>query len=105
MEQYIMDHANELGYASTNDATGCSLWWGKNSSSSALRYSEHVQIDAKVKEEFLEYRNNLERHTKAVSKFEPIPDLMESIPKTGSHDVCVKARLHPNGLQEFFASD
>ena len=99
LEKYIMEHTRDLGYASTDDPSGCNVW---KSQSTLVKSFLTFQIDPQQQNEFEQYRLNLQRYTDAMSAFEPIPDLLESIQSTGTHTVCRKARLHPDGLQEFF---
>ena len=112
VEQYLMDHVQELGYASDNDPSGCDIWKTPTKPSS-LRHQhaqeqffdkDHssFQINDSVRTQFTQYRKALEDHTNAMKTFKPIPDLLESIQQTGTHDVCRKARLHPNGIEALF---
>ena len=95
-EQYIIDHAEELGYSASdrNSAPkGCLIW--KDPSLST----------PEVHKALTEYSAEVVKHTKIIADFEPIPDLLKSIIDTGSHDVCATARPHPNGLKALFPSN
>jgi len=95
-EQYIMDHAEELGYGTSDykqAPKGCLIW--KDPSLST----------PKVHKALTDYSVEVVKHTKIIADFEPIPDLLKSIIETGSHDVCATARPHPDGLKALFPSN
>lgn len=100
-EKYIIEHAEQLGYASTkvgtanepwlNLASGCAIW-----------------LDPKVSNEEIynglrSYLKDLNEYNEAMKKFEPIPDLSDDI-KKGNYDACLSAKVHPNGLSALFPS-
>ena len=90
VEKYILDHAMELGFDSDENPSGCRIWRDPD----ATNKDVHHQLSNYMKE--------LDGHTAAVQNFEPIPDLLPEIIKTGNNDVCTKARLHPDGLKALF---
>jgi len=98
VEQYLLDHAGELGYTSTEDPSGCGIWKTEKEDDSDFK------IDPSIRKALSSYRDNLQDHTQAIQSFEPIPDLLKSIRTTGNHDVCATARPHPDGLQALFPS-
>ena len=92
-EKYIVEHAVELGYASEKNPKGCLIWKDPNATS------------AEIHKSLTSYSTELDAHTAAIKNFKPIPDLLKSIAKTGNHDVCATARLHPDGLKALFPSN
>jgi hypothetical protein len=95
-EQYIIDHAEELGYSASdrnNAPKGCLIWKDPSVSTPEIHKA------------LTEYFAEVVKHTKIIADFEPIPDLLKSIIKTGSHEVCATARPHPDGLKALFPSN
>jgi hypothetical protein len=92
-EKYIVEHAVELGYASEKNPKGCLIWQDPSATS------------AEIHKSLTSYSTEIDAHTAAIKNFKPIPDLLKSIVKTGNHDVCATARLHPDGLKALFPSN
>ena len=90
-EIYIMEHAQELGYDSAKDPTGCNIWNNINDTNEVI----YNQLQS--------YSTDLDNYNIAVQEFEPIPDLMSGI-KEGDYSVCKSTRLHPEGLIGLFPS-
>jgi len=90
IETYIIDHAVELGYASEQNPPGCTIWKYPNATNPDI----HKQLQ--------NYMKDLDSHAQTINSFKPIPDLLTDIITTGNHDVCAKARPHPNSLKALF---
>jgi len=92
-ERYFMSNMKALGYNSIDNPNTCDIWSDPEVTSQ--------QIHAKL----VAYDKELDDHTKAVDKFKPIPDLLRLIQKNdGNHEVCEKARIHPDGIKALFPS-
>ena len=91
VEKYIMDHAEELGYASLTNPSGCTTWRDINATNEEI----YNQLQS--------YSSDLDNYNKAVLNFEPISDVMIGI-KEGNYDVCSSTKLHPDGLIGLFPS-
>jgi hypothetical protein len=94
VEQYIMNNLVKLGYDKANDPKTCDMW------------TDPKVTTAEVHKKIKAYKDDIEAHTEAIRKFEPIPDLMKSI-RAGEDidEVCKKTRPHPDGLRALFASN
>ena len=92
LEKYFLDHAVQLGYHVTHTPPpqGCAIWYDNTT---------------EIYDDLMRYRQHLKNHTQAIQNFEPIPDLLQSIISSGSHDVCETARPHPQGLEALFPGD
>lgn len=90
-EKYIVDHAEELGYASWTNPSGCTIWRDINATNEEI-YNQ-LQL----------YSSDLDIYNEAVRNFEPIADVMIGI-KGGNYDVCASLKLHPDGLIGLFPS-
>ena len=88
-EQYILDHADDLGYASEEDPDGC------------LIYSDPTITNEGIHQELLSYLSDLENYIAAVKDFQPVPDVLGEITK-GNYDVCSSLKLHPEGVRGLF---
>ena len=95
-EQYIIDHAEELGYSASNR---------ENAPKGCLIFKDPSVSTPEIHKALAEYSAEVVKHTKIIADFEPIPDLLKSIIETGSHDVCATARPHPDGLKALFPSN
>jgi hypothetical protein len=85
-----MDHKFEidaLGYSS-----GCQVWM--NASATSPQIYKGLQS----------YSRDLDQYNAAIRDFQPIPDLLETIKRTGNHDICATARPHPDGIKALFTS-
>lgn len=91
VEKYITDHSVELGY-NESLSEGCKIWRDPSATTPEIHKDLHS------------YSKDLENYFAAVNNFTSIPDLLESIKRTGNHDVCATARPHPNGIQALFPS-
>jgi uncharacterized protein YxeA len=90
IEKYIIENLVNLGYDKESKSTsGCAIW--KNESASDIYSDLH------------EYGKSLDEYNKAVQNFTEIPDLMESIKASGDHQICESAKIHPDGIEAFFA--
>jgi len=118
-EKYVVDHADELGYASENNPSGCEIWKDNTddltttSTTSAERKVLHTNLHG--------YQSDIDSHTQAIKEFKAIPDLMNSIIKSSKNidddnagsgytntdrdAICAAARPHPDGLQGLFPSN
>ena len=94
VEQYIMDNLDKLGYGKDNNPKTCSMWTDPSITTAEV----HKKLNA--------FKDDIEAHTEAIKKFEPIPELMKSI-RAGEDidEVCQKTRLHPDGLRALFPSN
>ncbi len=90
-EKYIVAHAEELGYASLKNPSGCTIWKDMNAMSKEI----YNQLQS--------FSSDLDNYNDAVRNFEPILDVMIGI-KEGNPDVCSFAKLHPDGLIGLFPS-
>ena len=90
-EIFIMEHAQELGYDSAKNPTGCNIWNNINDANEVI----YNQLQS--------YSTDLDNYNIAVQEFKPIPDLMSGI-KEGDYSVCTSTRLHPEGLLGLFPS-
>jgi hypothetical protein len=92
-EEFIVEHATDLGLASKEFPSGCRIWKSKETLSPDLYHN------------LTAYASDLEKHSQLVKDFKPIPDLLKSIIETGSHDVCKLPRPHPIGIRALFQSN
>ena len=90
-EKYIVDHAEELGYASLTNPSGCTIW------------KDIKATNEEIYNQLQSYSSDLDNYNEAVRNFEPISDMMIGI-KGGNYDVCSSAKLHPDGLIGLFPS-
>ena len=90
-EDFIIENADALGYSSRNNPSGCDIWY-PNSTHSEL-------YDA-----LSSYAKDLSEYNKAVTNFEPIPDVFPSI-KKGDYSVCESTKLHADGVSGLFPSN
>ena len=88
-EQYVLDHADDLGYASEEDPDGC------------LIYTDPTITNEDIHQELTSYLSDLENYIAAVKEFEPVHDVMSEIIQ-GNYDVCSSLRLHPDGVRGLF---
>ena len=78
IEKYIMDNRKELGYDPANknaNPAGCSIW---SNTINADNTNANANTD-NIKQLFANYSIDLDRHTKAINDFQPIPNLLKSI--------------------------
>jgi len=95
-EQYIVEHAEQLGYASDSDPSGCAIW------------NDPDTTNKDIYEGLRSYANDLDQYITAVKNFQPIPDLLTSIKNgNGDYSVCATAKLNPggSGLNALFPSN
>lgn len=90
-EKYIVEHAEQLGYASADNPMGCTIWDDPNAT--------NVDIHKGLRS----YSDDLDKYIAAVKDFQPIPDVFTSI-KKGNYSVCSDTKLHPDGLSALFPS-
>ena len=90
-ENYIMEHAQKLGYDSSANPTGCNIWNNINDTNEVI----YNQLQS--------YSTDLDNYNNAVQEFKPIPDLMIGI-KEGDYSVCKSTKLHPDGMLGMFPS-
>jgi hypothetical protein len=92
-EEYIMEHSAELGYGQRGKrADGCNIWSDPSVSSDEIHKS------------LVSYGRELDNYNDIVKNFEPIEDLLPTIQREGSWDVCEKARPHKDGIESLFPS-
>lgn len=102
-EKYLLEHAVELGYNSTEVwttdettglklARGCSIW------------NDPGVSNGEIHGALMSYKADLDRYNTAVRSFEPIPDHIDEI-RRGDYDTCINARVHPDGIRAMFPSD
>lgn len=88
-ERYVLDHADDLGYASEEDPDGC------------LIYSDPTITNEDIHKELRLYLSDLENYIAAVKDFQPVPDVFDEI-VNGNYDVCSSLKLHPDGVRGLF---
>ena len=94
-ENYIMEHATELGYDTFTNAqnpSGCTIW------------KDITATNAEIYNQLQSYSTDLDKYNTAVRNFIPIPDNMIGI-KAGNYDVCSSAKLHKDGLAGIFQNN
>ena len=62
VEQYIMDNLDKLGYGKDDNPMTCSMWTDPNITTAEV----HKKLNA--------FKDDIEAHTEAIKKFEPIPE-------------------------------
>ena len=93
VEEYIMNHAVALGYDNKSPSSGCTIW-----------NNTDATVSPEIRRDLQSYSKDLEQYNTAIHDFEPIPELLKSIQKTGNHDVCASAQPHPDGIEALFPS-
>jgi hypothetical protein len=94
LETYFMEHLTELGYDDQEeDPETCNIWTDPE----VTTPETHASL--------LAYGEELDNFAKIIKDFEKLPDLLQTIRKEGNHDVCKKARPHPNGIKALFPSN
>lgn len=88
-EQYVLDHADELGYASKDNPDGC------------LIYSDPTVTNEDIHRELTSYLYDLETYIAAVENFQPVPNVFDEIIK-GNYEICSSLRLHPDSVSGLF---
>ncbi len=92
-EQYILDHADKLGYASEDNPDGCTIW------------SDPSATNEDIHQALMSYVSDLDHYNEAVANFHPtFPDVMDKIIK-GNYYVCLSLKLHPDGVSGLFPSN
>ena len=93
MEQYVLDHADELGY---NDAQrekmghGCPIWTDQSKS--------------EIYQNLVTYRQELAEYNRLLRNFNhSIKDLRHHL--GDENDICSTLELHPNGLEGIFSKN
>jgi len=93
IETYLMDNLVNLGFdIEAKNVSGCNIWKDK-------------KID--IHEDLFVYATALDKYNKAITKFEEVPDVMDSIQasQNGSNEICKSLRVHPDGIQAFFPEE
>jgi len=94
LETYFIEHLTELGY---DDQEGfpktCNIW------------KDPEVTTPETLASLLAYGEDLDKFAATIKAFEKLPDLLETIRKDGNHDVCKKARPHPDGIKALFPSN
>ncbi len=91
-ENYLVEHAEELGYSSLSNPSGCRIWSDVNAT------------NEEIYNLLQSYIVDLDNYNNIVKNFTPIPDMMDEI-KEGNYDVCSAAKLHLKGLGGLFPSN
>jgi hypothetical protein len=125
IEKYIIDNRKELGYDpknKTSNPSGCIIWNNDTSTSTSTATSTTTipplikgndgNDGNDVRNMFNDYSINLDRHTKAIQDFQPIPSLLKSIIDNNNNgsssssieEICSAARPHPDGLNALFSN-
>jgi hypothetical protein len=93
-KQYILDHADELGYASEDNPDGCTIW------------SDPSVTNKDIHQTLTSYVSDLENYNRAVANFQPtFPDVMDEIINGNYNDVCPSLKLHPDGVSGLLPSN
>ena len=93
IERYVVDHADELGYASHDNPRGCDIWKNRSATGDGIF------------ESLFAYDADLKRYNHAIDDFASVNiDVLEEIQRTGNHDVCSRLKLHADGLIGLFES-
>jgi hypothetical protein len=100
-EKYIVEHATELGYASTAVGTAQEPWL--NLPNGCTIWNDQKASNEDIYNTLQSYLLDLEKYNEAMENFVPIPDLLDEI-KKGNYYVCLSAKVHPDGLLAFFPS-
>ncbi len=92
-EQYILDHASELGYASEDNPDGSTIWLDPSATNEYI----HQALTS--------YMSNLDHYNEAVANFHPtFPDVIDKIIK-GNYHMCSPLKLHPDGVSDLFPNN
>eukprot|EP00553_Chaetoceros_curvisetus_P001995 CAMPEP_0204620392 /NCGR_PEP_ID=MMETSP0717-20131115/6448_1 /ASSEMBLY_ACC=CAM_ASM_000666 /TAXON_ID=230516 /ORGANISM="Chaetoceros curvisetus" /LENGTH=388 /DNA_ID=CAMNT_0051634587 /DNA_START=40 /DNA_END=1206 /DNA_ORIENTATION=+ len=91
LEQYFIDNLDNLGYNETNNPLTCNVWTDPKVTNPSI----HAKLQA--------YIQSIENHTRAINRFEPIPDILKTIQETNSYDVCTTTRLEGERVDNFFS--
>lgn len=86
-ERHVVEHAEQLGFASENDPPTCQIWKDPDVT------GDECNFDA--------YAASMDAYNAAVANFEPIPDILPSIQR-GDYSVCSATKLHQDGLGAYF---
>lgn len=100
-EKYIVKHATELGYASTEVGTAQEPWL--NLVNGCTIWNDPKASNDEIYNSLQSYLLDLDNYNEAMKNFVPIPDLLDEI-KKGNYDVCLSAKVHPDGLVSLFPS-
>ena len=93
IETYLMDNLVNLGFdIEAKNVSGCNIW-------------KDEKID--IHEDLFVYATALDKYNKAITEFEEVPDVMDSIQasQNGSNEICKSLRVHPDGIQAFFPEE
>jgi hypothetical protein len=82
IEKQIIDNGKELGYDpedKNSNPSGCNIWNDTNTAAiPPIKGNDDGNNDGN-NNMFIDYSINLDRHTKAIKDFHPIPNLLKSI--------------------------
>jgi len=89
VEEYLIDHADSLGFDSENNSLGCSIWTD----------------ESPILQNLTAFRDDLKTYQQLVHDF---PDAQQDIRKametSSVEHVCSQLELHPDGLPRIFKS-
>ena len=91
-ERYIVEHAEQLGYASEKIPSGCTIWKCRNGTNADIYSNLHS------------YSEDLDKYIAAVQEFKPIPDIFTSI-KKANYNICSSTNLDDGGMGTLFPSN
>jgi len=89
VEEYLMEHADDLGFNTEKNPPGCSIWKDKSP----------------ILQSLTAFRDDLKRYQQLVHDYPDAPQDIRKAMKTSSvEEVCSQLKLHPDGLPGIFKS-
>jgi len=89
VEEYVLEHADDLGYNSEQNPPGCSIW----------------RDESPILQKLTAFRDDLKRYQQLVHDFPDASQDIRTAMKTSSiEQVCSELELHPDGLPGIFTS-